>query len=378
MLQGLRDADAAVRDRARGGLQASLNHQGVQRGEATWRAIPFLIDLLRDPTTPGRGDIARLLAEFAVGDTCWFLHDGVHRDKQMNVDEAARAQCSSVLKCKDFATRGFPRLHENRLDLAEGSGLRWIYDAVVAGVPDYIAALDGADEGLRTAIPFLCAFLTTDEAAAAAAPALTKLLDDPSERVRASAAIGLSHATKFVPELWEAAFGALAPRWDRELGALERRCLALALVRYEQPARTGAARAYMRDTLRAGVPKVIPDATFPWFRIDSPPFLFCTTWIGTSDEERGELLAPALAALPTIENHHDAADLALWIARIWTHPRPDDAIWVRSDVDGELLATLRGLAAAPEAWYFSDLGNALDDRGFPRERAKLAAWLDAS
>lgn len=362
MLRALRDGDAEARDQARSGLHASLDHQGVQRGEATWRAIPFLIELLREPATPERGEIARLLAEFAVGDTCWFLHDGVHRDEQMNVDDAARAQHSSQIKCKDFATRGFPRLHENRLHLEEGSGLRWIYDAVLAGVPAYLAALDGADEHLRESIAFLCAFLTTEEAAAAAAPALTRLLDDPSERVRASAALGLSHATKFVPALREVSLATLSGRWDRELAALERRGLALALVRYEQPARTTAARAYLRETLAAGVPAVIPDAAFPWFRIDSPPFLFCTTWLGTGEDERPALRMPALAALAATSHHHDAADLAVWIVRLWGGDR----------------VALRALVDAPAAWYFSDLANELAERGLARERTELAAWLDAS
>jgi hypothetical protein len=379
MLRGLRDADPEVRDRAWNGLHASLDHQGVQRGEATWRAVPFLIDLVRDASTPGRGDIARLLAEFAVGDTCWFLHDGVHPEQQMNVDDAARAQHVSQITAKDFATRGFPRLHENRLDLAESSGLRWIYDAVAAGVPALVAALDGADEHLRTCIPFACAFLTTDDAARASAPALTRLLDDPSERVRASAALGLSHATKFVPELWEQAFAALSTRWARgDLGALERRGLALALVRYEQPARTAAVRAYLREALSNAVPAVIPDGDFPWFRIDSPPFVFCTTWLGTDEAERPALRAPALAALAQTQHHHDAADLALWIARIWTPPPAEGEAWRRADVAGDLLATLRVLANAPAAWFFSDLGNLLHDHGFEHDRAALAAWLDAA
>ncbi len=362
MLRELRSEDPDARKRARGGLHASLDHQGVQRGEATLRAIPFLVELLRDPATPERGALARLLAELAVGDTCWFLHNGVHRDHQMQADETARPQHSSQITAKNFATRGFPRLHENRLQLEVGSGLRWIYDAVADGVPAYVAALVGADENLRESIPFLCAFLTTDEAAAAAAPALTALLDDPSERVRASAAIGLSHATKFVPALWDQAFEVLSARWDRELGALERRCLALALVRNERPERTEAVRAYLRDTLAAGVPKVLPDRTFPWFRIDSPPFLFCTTWLGTSADDRPTLRTPALAALAAADHDHDAADLGVWIVKIW----------------GDDREALRALAGATAAWFFSDVGAELDVLGLPRQRAELLAWLDKS
>ncbi len=389
MLRGLRADDPKVRFNARDGIHAALDHQGVQRFESTFRAIPFLIEALSDPSTPERGEIARLLAELAVGDTCWFLHDGVHRDLQMNVDDAARAQHCSQITAKDFASRGVPRLPDNRLDLAEGSGLRWIYDAVAAGAPAYVAALDGADEDLRVAIPFLCAFLTNDEAVALTAPALERLLDDPSERVRASAALGLSHATKFVPERWAHTFTVLASRWARDLGPLERRTLALALVRFEQPARTAPMRAYVHAELRAGVSKVIPGPTFPWFRTDSPPFLFCTTWIGTAADERDELLAPGLAALATVEDRHDAADLAVWIAKLWV-PAPgvadatvdgsDDLVvqWSRADVGAELHAVLTGLVASPAAWHFTDLGNELRDRGLPSARDALAAWLAAS
>src|SRR5688572_22220233 len=62
-------------------LAASLDHQGVQRFEATLRAVPFLIGLLGDAAVPGRDHIARLLADFAVGDTNWFLHNGFHPDE---------------------------------------------------------------------------------------------------------------------------------------------------------------------------------------------------------------------------------------------------------------------------------------------------------
>ncbi|MBE7453426.1 MAG: hypothetical protein HS111_32560 [Kofleriaceae bacterium] len=373
MIRALGSGDPDARAQARGGLHASLDHQGVQRFESTFRAIPFLIGLLADPSTPDRGELARLLAELAVGDTCWFLHDGVHRERQMNVDDAARPQHASVIRGRDFATRGFPRLPDDRLDLSEGSGLRWIYDAVVAGVPTYLAALDGADEPLRAAIPFLCAFLTTDEAAAAAAPALERLLDDPSAAVRASAALGLSHATKFVPALWERAFATLSARWDREPGALERRGLALALVRCERPADTVAVRAYLRDELARGVPEVRPD-DFPWRRIDSAPFVFCTTWIGTDAAERPALRAPGCAALATLTEPHDAADLGLWLVRLWLPPADGDAP-TPGALDDAQRAVLAALVAAPVAWHFTDLGRELRDRGLPADREALAAWL---
>jgi len=374
MLRDLCSPDPQVRDHARGNLHASLDHQGVQRFEATWRAIPFLIGLIGDPATPERGRLARLLAEFAVGDTCWFLHDGVHPEQQTQVDDAARAQHVSVIETTDFSTRGFPRLADGVLDLSERSGLRLIYDAVVAGVPTYLAAVEGGDAALRAAVPFLCGFLTPEPAAAASAPVLERLLDDPEPAVRASAALGLSHATRFVPALRARAFATLSARWSRELAPLERRCLALALIRFEDPDHTEAVRDHLIETLAAGVPAVQPDG-FPWFRIDSPPFVFCTTYLGTAGAHRDRLREPACAALARIEEPHDAADLAVWIARLWVPAADDGGAWSRDDVAPPLHDTLAALAGAAPAWVFTDLGRELGERGLPDERDALAAWL---
>jgi hypothetical protein len=366
MLRACLDPDPQVRFAARDGMHAALDHQGVQRFESTYRAVPFLIELLGNPDTPDRAQLARLLAELAVGDTCWFLHDGVHRERQTRIDDCARANHVATIRSRDFSTRAFPRLAHDELDLSPGSGLLVIYDAVAAGLPVYLGALDGADDDLRAAIPFLCGFLTGDSEAADSAGPLTALLDDRVERVRASAALGLSHACKFVPSRREAAFAALSARWDRPLGALERRCLALALVRFEDPPRTAAARAHLRDELARGLPAVAPPnapgAAWPWFRIDSMPFVFCTTYLGTAEDARGELAAPACAGLRTLAHEHDAADLALWMVKLWSDDR---------DV-------LAAIAATPAAWVFTDVSNELYERGLPDTQEALAKDVIAS
>src|SRR4029078_10584459 len=97
--------------------------------------------------------------------------------------------------------------------------------------------------------------------------ALHWLLDDPAETVRASAMLGLSHATRFHAALRQESLVSLAARWPRELGDLERRCLALALVRYPNPRRIAPGLAYLRDCLRQGVASVLPDDRFPSVRI---------------------------------------------------------------------------------------------------------------
>jgi len=373
MLQALLSDDPDTRDGARHALHASLDHQGIHRSDACLCAVPFLIGLVADPEVPERGEIARLLAELAVGDTCWFLYDGFHPDQQVACDGSARPQACAEVQAASFATRGFPELDDGRLDMSAGSQVRAIYLAVAAGTAVYVAALADGDEELRTALPFLLAFLTAEGSQAAGS--LHWLLDDPAETVRASAMLGLSHASRFIPVLREEALLALSSRWTRELGELERRCLALALARYQSPSRTEPAIAYLRDCLRHGVPGVLPDDRFPWFRIDSAPFVYASAWRGSAAADRPALAGPARECLRRLEDPHDAADLAVWIAldHLPELHRPLDP----RRLDPEVRVTLSALAASAPAWRYTDLGNTLETRGVPTDRASLAAWLAA-
>jgi hypothetical protein len=353
-------------DEALNQLLYSLDHQGVQRFEATLRAVPFLIGLVADPATPRRGGVARLLAEFAVGDTAWFLHDGFHPERQVRPDDCARAQASTVMEGDGFAVRGFPTIGEGH-DMTRGHGLLEIYEAIAEGVPIYAAALDeaGAPHDLRQSIPFLCAFLTIR--ARDAAPALIARIErDASPAVRASAMLGLSHVVKFEPELRRAALSLLLARWGEARTPVERRCLALALSRFEQPAETGAARAELRDVLAHGVPAVLPDEDFPWQRIDSPPFLFCEAFLGGAQGDRAETLAAGVACLPQVADPDDAADLAVWLARL-ALPAADAPL-----ADAARTAA-RALAAHDPAWHYTDLSRVLDEKGYPADREAFAA-----
>jgi hypothetical protein len=241
-------------------------------------------------------------------------------------------------------------------------------------MPVFLAAAADPDPAVRAAVPFVCAFLTSEPSVRAAALTLLRLLDDPDPAVCASAALGLSHATRFLPAWREGAFQELDRRWSRGCGPLVRRCLALAMVRYEQPARTRAVRAYLADQLAAGVPRIAPPR-FPWFRIDSAPFLMCTSYLGTDPGERDALCVPACAALPSIDDPHDAAELALWIARLWT---PASRVpLARAAITAEEAAALEAIAAAPRAWQWGDVADELRDRGLPGERAALQRWLRA-
>jgi hypothetical protein len=357
-------------DEALNHMLYALDHQGVQRFESTLRAVPFLIGLIADPATPRRGAIARLLAEFAVGDTAWYLHDGFHPDQQVRPDDCARAQASTVMEGEGFAVRGFPSIGDGH-DMTRGQGLLEIYEAIAAGVPHYVAALaePNAPDDLRQSIPFLLAFLTTcarDSASALAA----RIERDPSAAVRASAMLGLSHAVKFEPDERRGALSLLLARWHDAASPVERRCLALALSRFEQPGETELARAELRDVLARGVPAVLPDEDFPWQRVDSPPFLFCEALLGgrgaPGDHER--VLAAGVACLPQVPDPDDAADLAVWLARL-ALPAAGEPL------EDAALAAARALAAHDPAWHYTDLGRTLDERGYPAERGEFRALL---
>lgn len=353
-------------DEALNNLLYALDHQGVQRFEATLRAVPFLVGLIADPATPRRGGIARLLAEFAVGDTAWFLHDGFHPERQVRPDDCARGQASTVIEGDGFAVRGFPTIGDGH-DMTRGEGAIEIYEAVAAGLPCYLAALaePAAPDDLRASISFLCAFLTPH--AAEIAPALASRLEhDVSAAVRASAMLGLSHAVKFDPDQRRAALSILLARWHAAQAPVERRCLALALSRFEEPAETGRARAALVEALAVGVPTTLPDEDFPWQRIDSAPFVFCEAYLGAADADRPAVLAAGVACLPTLEDPDDAADLAVWLARL-ALPAADQAM------DDAARAAARALAAHDPAWYYTDLGKTLADKGYPSDRAELAA-----
>lgn len=365
LLRALSSADANTRDGARSDLLASLDHQGVRRGPATLEAIPYVLGLLADGRTPDRGAVLRMLAELAVGDSWWFQHDGLHPEHQTAPDHCSRPKAYSLIEGRDFNVRGFPRIGE-RVDLAEGSMLRRIYDATAEGIDLLVELARTDDADLRAAVAYMFAWLTPH--AARTAPTLHRLVADGDVQVRASAWLGLSHATKFDPTLRTFADAKLESAWSSVADPLERRTLALAIVRREDHAFSSNVRPVLTEWLRHGVPPVIPDAAFPWQRIDTAPFIFCTTFLGTDPSERTAVRLAAEAGLPRIDDEHDAADLARWVIDLGV-PNDVDAF------DERTLATLAVLIDSPAAWHFQDTAGHLRNRGLPDTRDGLRAWL---
>ena len=67
LLRALRSPDDDTRHRAHYRLRGNIYHQGT-RWEASSHAVPFLVGLADDPSTPERGLVVRLLRLVGLGD----------------------------------------------------------------------------------------------------------------------------------------------------------------------------------------------------------------------------------------------------------------------------------------------------------------------
>ncbi|MET7751146.1 hypothetical protein [Micromonospora sp. NPDC005367] len=153
LIRDLRSSDAEVRSAAMYELYGNIYHQGT-RYEATAYAVPFLLELLADPTTPARHEIIQLLSCLAVGYPPYDIPASGFpiaeiRDDVAQVPEETWRRWSQAMKdwyeaVSTGQRQPFPltkpegRLIERRHVLAA-------YDAVRAGVPLLLTCLTDAD-----------------------------------------------------------------------------------------------------------------------------------------------------------------------------------------------------------------------------------------
>ena len=123
-IAALRSDDEAVRYEALGELFSSIVHQGT-RYPASAYAVPPLLDLLGDPSVPGRAFIGQLLALIAIGgDEAWLPETLPIEDLRLEAigGEAAMRSTGTPPSIEDAAK--IDALAEERA-----------YDAVAAGLP---------------------------------------------------------------------------------------------------------------------------------------------------------------------------------------------------------------------------------------------------
>ncbi|WP_144122833.1 HEAT repeat domain-containing protein [Catellatospora sichuanensis] len=152
LIRALRSPDAEVRQEALYELYGNIYHQG-SRYEASAHAVPFLLELAADPSTPDRHEVIHLLADLAVGYGHHHVATGFPitslREAVAQVPDQTWRSWSQAMKAwYDVVATGqrqpIPltkperRLLETRHELAA-------YDAVRAGVPTLLACLTDLD-----------------------------------------------------------------------------------------------------------------------------------------------------------------------------------------------------------------------------------------
>ncbi|WP_335936130.1 HEAT repeat domain-containing protein [Streptomyces sp. PTD5-9] len=215
-IRALRSADRAVRERALGELYANIFHQGT-RYQASAAAVPFLLELLADPSTPERSAVLGLLTGLAIGYDEAHLPAGYAIAAHREAAEGGPELMADVMS-RMAAERNGPGAEgdapededdedayddEDSLyaylgeldDQDQNRVHAWFalaaYDAVRAGLPLVRALLDAEDPGLRSTAAHALAWFP--EEAPAGVPALISLAEDPDPVVAATAlaAVGL-------------------------------------------------------------------------------------------------------------------------------------------------------------------------------------------
>lgn len=131
-LRELASADRELRQTALKDLFACLLHQGSVY-EATARAVPFLFELLADPTTPERSWIAFLLASIGDGQGYLKLHIGLDEQRWRQLLAERGTTLEAELESEDEVVRA--------VRLAMGRGIEQLVPFLSDGQSEIRAAV---------------------------------------------------------------------------------------------------------------------------------------------------------------------------------------------------------------------------------------------
>jgi hypothetical protein len=194
LVRALVAPDAVERQKALHTLYGSIVHQGT-RYEATAYAVPFLLELVADPATPGRPELLRLLALLAIGyDEQWLPGTfPVAEQRAAAAGGAELLRAAPPIAEDDLDDEGedvddegedegvedrysyYDALSEDDANAVYTHVAIAAYDAVRAGAPLLRSLVAGDDRVLRRAAAYVLAWFPEDAAdgIAALAPATT-------------------------------------------------------------------------------------------------------------------------------------------------------------------------------------------------------------
>lgn len=179
LIRALRSDIAEERKNALSALYGNIFHQGT-RYQATSKAIPFLVELIEDKSTPDRLHLLPFLVSLALGYEDEFLPYGIDPARLRTMLSEAERTISpeDKARCEEFG-------YHPRNDIE-------CYDAVLRAVPGLIEATQDSDKWVARGAVYALAWFP--EAAHQSAPVLTKLVEtstDPFDVANAILALGL-------------------------------------------------------------------------------------------------------------------------------------------------------------------------------------------
>jgi hypothetical protein len=198
-IRALRSPDADLRRRALWKLYGNIFHQGT-RYEATAYAVPFLLELLGDPSTPERAELLGLLVSIAIGyDSSW-LPGGLPIAEHRTVARGGAELLAAAPRPGDDDYDEDDGDYDYIVSLSNEDQNRLFtyvalaaYDAVRRGVALFRSLLSDQDADVRTMAAYALAWFP--EEAAGSVPALTDLVaaspSPPSARAAATALVAL-------------------------------------------------------------------------------------------------------------------------------------------------------------------------------------------
>ncbi|MEU6754046.1 HEAT repeat domain-containing protein [Spirillospora sp. NPDC046719] len=234
LLRTLRTPDQEERQNALHTLYASIYHQG-SRYPASGPAVPFLLALAAEPTTPDRDDPLYLATGMAIGSDESHLPAGVDiagwrsevaRLRASDAAEEKRRLDAWVAEAADPRERRSRELRCKHFDFADAlmnaEAELAAYDAVQAGLPLVRDLLADDDTFVRAAAAYTLGWFP--EEAAASLPALRELLEteqDPAVTANALVSTGLLDGRDLIPRLREHLSGTEPlPRWAAAIALL--------------------------------------------------------------------------------------------------------------------------------------------------------------
>lgn len=145
LIRRLQGGNAEEREDARWHLYGNIFHQGT-RYQATPHAVPFLVELLADPSTQERDELIVLLVALAVGYHEAFLPKGLNAERfraaLLSNEEAMAAKDRKV--CEKYGLSPLA-------DIAT-------YDAVKKATPLFLSSLNDLDENVACAATYALAW----------------------------------------------------------------------------------------------------------------------------------------------------------------------------------------------------------------------------